>query len=805
MCTTINISQLRNLWVLAFALLNGQGELFAQAEKLFELKGKVIEIESGLPIPYATLEIHETHATTITDDHGMFVFAGVKAGSYHLHIACLGYRGTAETVAVGPDEIPLEIKLEKTSIELSQITIEANVLKSNIEESSVNIKVVNEEFLRKNQTGTLANTLTKMPGIDAINTGVGIAKPVIRGMSANRVMVNDHGIKQEGQQWGSDHGLEVDQYNIDKVEVIKGPSALIYGSDAITGVINLLPPAIPKESTLTADLLTFYRSNNHLAGITAALEGNFNSNHFGLRFTEQHFGDYRVPVEEFTYNSFVLPIENEQLKNTAGNERNFSGNVGFSRSWGKLRFSASNFHQEAGLFAGAIGIPRTYQLEDDGDSRNIDVPRQVNNHFKSIANLKLLLKKGWLHTDIGFQRNDRQEETLPHGHGNGPQPIDSTALQLVLQTYTLNSRYYLHFSERLKTIYGISFQGMHNSSGGFEFLVPDYKVVSSGGYVFLEFIKNEVITYNAGLRFDYGNIQASQHLETIWENASTISGYEERSPEINRNHYNVSASAGLSWHINRKVNIKFNAGRTFRMPSPVELAANGIHHGTFRHEKGDPELDSEVGYGFDFGSYFNSEKFLFSLTPYFNFFENYIYLRPAGTFSPLPDAGQIYQYTQARAVHAGFETQLEYHPVEGLHMSVGADYVYNLNLETGLPLAFTPPFKLSGEAEYTFYELGKRFEDLFFGMEAVWVNAQNWVDRNEPSTEGYYLLHFNTGVNVLFGKQEIGLLFSIKNLVDAQYQNHLSRYRILNLPEPGRNYSLSLNVPFTLLNKSERK
>lgn len=763
-------------------------------ESGYSISGRVVDGETGLPVAAAEIYLHETKDFTITEPDGNYHLTGIAKGTYHIHITSLGYEPAEKTIKVNGNITDLNFTIRPTFIEINQVVVESDLLKSGKKEQALNISVVSEDYLVKNYSGTLAATLEKMPGLTSINVGVGISKPVIRGFSGNRVIVADHGIKQQGQQWGTDHGLEIDQYNIERLEIIKGPASLLYGSEGIGGIINVLPPPIPEEGTIEADLLTFYRSNNHNVGGTVSLAGNFKKNFFRMRFTTQDFGDYQVPAEEFTYNRFVLPIENNLLKNTAGHERNGMISGGLLRKWGNIRLTLSNYHQVAGLFVGAVGIPRSYQLTDDGSPRNIDLPRQWNNHFKAIVNTKILVREGWVHMDVGFQHNLRREESLPHSHGQAPTPEGILALGLRLMTWTANATYNRYITEHWKIVGGLSAEVKDNQRDGFEYLIPDYRSYTSGLFMFTEYHVSEKWVLSGGLRFDYAQLNIENFVAPVYQNLEIV-GYTERTPYINRSFYNPSGAFGVSWLPNSTVNIKMNLARTFRVPSEAELSTNGIHHGTFRHEQGDSSLTSETGWSVDAGLYIQKRKWHFELTPWFNYFDNYIYLSPTAEFSPLPDAGQIYQYRENRAIYTGLEMITEYHPIAGLHLDVNAEYIYNLNLDTYLPLPFTPPFSVGTGAEYEFEELGKKVNNLYFGLEYKYYAAQNRVDRNELTTPGYSLLHFNSGISFKLGNQQLELNFRIQNLTNTKYLNHLSRYRILNLPEPGRNFLLTLKMP----------
>lgn len=773
------------------------------AQNTVKVAGTVADSLSHLPVEGAVIYLGEQ--VQVSNRSGEFQFTTVKPGEYTLNLSLLGYRPQSKKVKVSKNIRNLHIDLAPLEIRVKPVVILDDFLLSGPKESSQSVEQVGREFLEKNYGNTFSNSLEKIPGFTTMNTGVGIAKPVIRGMTFNRVIVNENGIKQEGQQWGADHGLELDQFKVEKVEIVKGPGSLMYGSDGLGGILNVLPGAIPESGTLQAELSSFYRSNNQGLGLSAAVKGNWRNNFLKMRWSQVDFGDYRVPAETFTYNSFVLPLFEERLKNTAGNERNFSIEGGTLRDWGLIRVTFSRFAQQAGLFPGAIGIPRSYLLTPDGDLRNIDLPSQEITHLKGLLNAKIFLGKHLWETDFGIQDNNRVERSYPHLHGYGPAPEGDLAHGLQLRTVSGNSRlnYLLNSHFKIKT--GISFQQQENQRQGFEFLIPGYTSIQSGLYALGEYERERNLSINGGLRFDVARVRSSSFIQPIYEPDGSISSYQRLSPDFDRTFSNVSGAIGLSFYPSDHFNLKVNLARSFRYPTAPELLENGVHHGTFRHERGDSSLNPEIGYQTDLALIWQNQpkNLLIKLSPFINLFQNYIYLKPSASFSPLPDAGQIYQYTENTAIHSGGELFVEYHLLDNLHLSTGVEYVHTYNLDNFLPLPFTPPLSVYSQAEYSIPVVGKRLRELFFSLEWQATAAQNRVDRNENATPGYHLLHFGTGFQLKLGSFHPSFNLRIQNLGNTRYLNHLSRYRLLNLPEQGRNFSISLKIPLNIINNHE--
>lgn len=790
-------------WLALFGLwgVAGMGSAAGQRAINLEIYGTVTN-QQGEPLPGATIFLHELNTGVTTNEAGHFRIQKLQPGRYHLHVTFIGYAPAGADVLLSRQNRQIDFSLKPSTLELSEVFVEANPFRTGPLEQSLSIETISRDFLEKYSTGTFAGTLEKLPGITAIKTGVGIAKPVVRGLSFNRVIVNDRGIKQEGQQWGADHGLEIDQFEPERVEIIKGPGSLLYGSDGMGGIINIRPAPLLQNGEMKGSVLGIYKQNNHLLGTSVMAEGNRNDFVFRLRGSLQDFGDYRIPAESFTYNGFALPVYEQRLKNTAGQELNLTAMAGLKKEWGFATLTFSSFNQEAGLFPGAMGIPRTYQLRHDGDYRNTDLPRQETQHNKVILNTSINLgNNDWVEADLGYQQNWRQERSLPHAHGRGPEPEGTKALGLRLHTWSGNVKYHTQHFTGLNAIYGVQAQWQRNERSGFEFLLPDFTSASLGAYSYYEWSLRPDFTLSGGLRFDYGRRQIDEYEEAVWQDTETIIGYRKRTFNIDRDFQNLSGALGLSWYTSEKFNAKLNLGSSFRIPTAPELSANGVHHGTFRHEMGDSLLVTERGYQLDLGFSWKSEDWLLSLSPFFNYFNDFIYLSPTTQFSNLPEGGQLFRYRQNNAVFTGGELSADVHLLRHLHLAAGAEYVWNYNLDTRLPLPLTPPFSAFVEVEYSWQNLWKALEELSVGARAAQFAAQNRIDRGEFVTPGYFLADLQVQANWKFGQQPLTLRLAVQNLTGTRYMNHLSRYRLLNLPEQGRNFTASVQIPLVVSQK----
>ena len=766
-----------------------------------QISGVILD-ENHSTLPRANIMLLPDSLMTVTNLSGSFQFTNLSDGPYRLVSSFVGYKtDTVLIEVVNGQAAELEIHLNPSNVILDEVVISEEHTK---QDETLHTDHVHEDFFQKNLQGAFAKSIEKLPGISAINVGVGIAKPVIRGLSANRIIVNHLGIKQESQQWSSDHGLEIDQFDVDRVEIIKGPGSLQYGSDGLGGVINIMPTKIIPKNTLAGSAVGVYKTNNQHWGGSAQLSANLDNWFASARYSRQDFADYQVPGTVFNYNGFDLPIVNERLKNTAGDESNLSLTAGVNRSWEITRLHYSQYSLRAGLFSGAVGIPRSYALTDDGNDRDLDVPRQEVDHYRLSLNQTFFFGPDHLTFDMGFQRNHRGEFSEPEFHSiplsQLEDPNDKLAIELKLQTLSLAVHYEHRFLPDWKNIYGGNVQHQRHTRGGFEFLLPDFQTLRGGIFTITEKEIQEAWIINGGLRMDLGQNKTEYFRQYIW-NSNEIITDSLLSPQTDDLFFNWSASIGSGLKLQGgEWLLKANIGKSFRVPYPAETVSNGIHHGTFRHEVGTPDLDSEQGYQLDLSADWNFEKFKGSLACYFNYFDNYIYLGPTfpAQFSPLPEAGQIFRYRQDDAIYTGFELQWNWNFIPGFFIDQSIDFVQSFNPRTKLALPFTPQPSIRTDLRYEltetnwmkdfYFEIAHQFH---FAAEGQWR-----IDRSETETPSYQLWGLGVGTELKISGQQIQLSCQVQNVFDTSYFAHLSRYRLINVPEQGRNVVFTIKVPF---------
>ena len=690
------------------------------------------------------------------------------------------------------------------SLLLPDVVVTESYQQRQAKKSALAVDVVDQDFLRKHFTGNFMQAMENIPGVQAMDIGSGFSKPMIRGMGFNRIAVLENGIKQEGQQWGADHGLELDAFNIGTVNVLKGPSSLLYGSDAMGGVIDITSPPVPSVDMLFGDVTLLGKSVNGTLGGSFMLGIKKSFWYAQVRYSEQHFGDYRIPTDTIVYLTQKMPVYGRKLKNTAGIERNIGFFAQYQRQRYKANYSVSNVYQKTGFFPGAHGIPDVSRVEDDGDSRNMELPYSKVNHLKVTTLQQYAWEKLVLSGDFGFQNNHREEWSVFHTHyGSQPVPEKDPDKELAFNLNTLSASVKVRFIGSSSWEHALGWDGQHqrNDISGYSFLLPEYYRSTTGLLWLTTYKPNNVISVSGGMRYDYGYIHISSHEDAYLADYLRKQGYDEEQVEhykwnshaVKKKFGDYSFSLGLVWTPSERHMVKANVGRSFRLPGANELAANGVHHGTFRHEQGDTNLKSEQGWQMDASYNLRYNGFSISVSPFVSWFSNYIFLRPTGEWSVLPHAGQIYRYTGAEVLFAGTEATIDIHFLRSFNYRISGEYVYTYNCDEHIPLSFSPPFSMRNTLTW------QRKQVMLY---AEWqsIARQNRVDRNEDRTPGANLFHLGGSLNIpIRGNQAIEITLTARNIFNTRYYNHLSFYRKVEIPEPGRNFQLLIKIPFKKL------
>ena len=751
------------------------------------LSGHVTDKETGETLPGANVYFPDLKAGTTTDQDGIYKFRNLPKSSLLIQISFMGYKAEVFTIDLAKEH-SRDFQLSSSAIEAKEVVVTGNALSSDNDRSSISVTPINKNELLTMPSTNLINSISKVPGVSEITTGGEISKPVIRGLSYNRIITINEGIRQEGNQWGDEHGIEIDQFSADRIEVLKGPASLFYGSDAMGGVINILEQTPAKLVSIGGEWISQASTNDRLLSNSLMTEGNQNGFIWRLRGTYKTAASYHT-APEWVYNSGF-------------NEKNVSLMAGIIRKWGFTHLHFSSFNTKIGMIDGTRDSATNQFVDYLGNivsesramSRSVDVPYQLISHNKISSTTNLLIGDNQIKFSFGYQANERKE------FGENP---DDPGLFLHLDSWTYDIRYTRLLSKSLELVGGLSGMTQFNRNHGKEFLIPDYDLQDLGSFIYMKKTW-EKFTFNIGARYDYRHVSVSPlYLDTLGKPAS----FGDTLFRTFRREFSAfTGSTGMTFRLNKNFNFKFNVGRGFRAPNISELSANGLHEGTFRYEIGDPDLNPETSLQIDGEISWDNKYLNMAFNGYYNIIDNFIYYSNLngekkevnGIWYP------VYRYIQGNSLLKGFEFELDIHPIEALHIDNNLDYVWGGNISTGTPLPFIPALHLNDQVKWTFKtHKASPLKQPYIQLELETHFTQERIDEFESVTPGYVLLNFNAGTNLKVKKQLWTLYISGTNILDTKYYDHLSRLQEVGIYNMGRRITFGLVIPFGIYH-SER-
>ena len=767
----------------------------------YKLSGKITDFDTNEPVKNASVYLVDLKTSTVSDQNGNYAFQNLKSGKYFVEITGDNYTSLLVSIEVNQDAVS-DFTLQKSAKEIDEVVVTAVTRASELKKIPVVIKSVDKNIINQNSSTNLIDGLKNIPGVNQITSGAAISKPVIRGLGYNRVITLVDGIKQEGQQWGGEHGIEIDEFSVGKVEIVKGPGSLMYGSDGIAGVLNFISPKVAANGKIENQLITNYQTNNNLIATSFSNKGNKNGFVWEGRLTNKLAGNY-----ENKYDGKVL---NSGFKELDGNLM-----LGINKNWGHSYFNVSSYNTTLNIVEGERDADGKFTFinsngddvtatDEDYKGYKVGFPHQEINHLRLTSNNYFLLKNGTINADFAFQNNKRKE------FADATNP-DEKELFFDLNTFNYNVRYNVKEINYWETSFGIGGMQQSNTNKGVEALIPDYQFFDAGAFVFTQKTFNKNLTLAGGLRFDNRNVDAKEMLEDT----------DVKFAKFNKNYSGISGSLGLSYQLDKQSTIKLNLSRGFRAPNIAELSSNGIHEGTFRYEIGDINLKSEISHQIDAAYFLNSDHISFEFTPFVNFISNYIYtekMQDANGNDVIIDPSDpvpAFRFTQGNAQLFGGEIFLDFHPhpFDWLHVENSFSYVratQNNRPENEKFLPFIPAPKYRGEIKTNFEKVNNTFSDFYAKFSVDHYFKQNNIYSafdTETATPAYTLLSVGIGADIkAFGKKDFFNVFiSGENLTDVAYQNHLSRLKYapenpatgrVGVYNMGRNFSLKLMMNF---------
>lgn len=707
-----------------------------------------IKNQNNEPITNVEISILDGVIQSKSNEKGEFKITNLPIGKLTLIFKKAKFEIKSQQISIGnQDQINLDIVLEKEVHHIDEILI-SSVFNTTQNENVVKIDHINLKQIQNMGAINLSDALATNPGVNVVSTGISIGKPVIRGLSGNRVLTYAQGIRLENQQFGEEHGLGINTNGQESVEIIKGPASLLYGSDAMGGVLYFNPEKYAATNKTEFSVNQVVNSNTQGINSSVTFKNSVDKFKFLVQNNYSSHADYKLP-------------NGESVVNTRFIEKDFKLGTSYvtSRYVADLRYNYNDLN---------LGLP-----EEDLENSTFRTPlfpsQKIENHLLSF-NQKLYFKNSKLEAVAGYVFNDRKElerENL-------------TALYMKLKTFNYNVKYYLPDFGNLKTIVG--FQGMNqeNRNFGEERLIPNAKIADIGffGTSQYAFQKNLL---QFGVRYDFRKVNIEEFGEI---------GAEGAFQKLDKNFKSINASFGFKTNVTDKITSRINFATGFRAPNLSELSSNGVHEGSNRYEIGNSNLKNEQNFQIDLNVDYNAEHFDFFANGFYNHINNYIFIAPNGT---MIDDNFVYDYLQNDAVLYGGETgiHLHLHEIDWLHMSSSYEMVIGqLNTNSNLPLLPANQWKNNFRANF---DVSKNIKNSFVFFQANYTFNQSRIGNFETKTNDYLILSSGIGTDIQLKKATFNLFLTATNLLNKQYVAHLSRLKTDGINNMGRNIVLGVN------------
>ncbi len=822
------------------------------------LTGLVSNAKDKTTLIGAVVHIHDLKLGTTTDDNGAYSFSDLPKGTFQVEFSFVGYKTISVPIKFDGDT-KYNIELSESAIEESEVVVTGVSKATEARRSPIPILSAKHEYLDTHLETNIIDGIAKLPGVSAVTTGPNISKPFIRGLGYNRILTLYDGVRQEGQQWGDEHGIEVDQYGVDHVEVVKGPASLSYGSDALAGVVNLIPTPTAPEGQMVGNFSSEYHSNNGLIG-NSLMFGGYNSG--GLRVESgEKYRDSTLhsPLSTLKGFEWMIRISHKEATNyrnaidgrvygTAFNETDASASLGLHKKWGYSHLQLSLYNDLQEIPDGSRDektrkftvqtteidtAPRPIVSDDALKSYTITPLHQLVQHYRAALNNNFIIGDGQLNVNLSVQRSVRRE----YSH---PEFVDVPGLYLQLNTIGYDIKYSGEWRGEggtlvspLSTLYSPlefvlgtnGFEQKNDVSGGTDFIIPSYNQFDLGFFALAKktFDKLDIA---GGIRYDTRFFSS----DALYTKPNKLTGFTEYSNDTigadklysaySTNFSGASGSLGLTYNFSKELSLKFNVARGYRAPNVLEITADGVHPGTNIYQIGNPNFKPEFSIQEDLGVTYASGMISLSLSVFNNHIDNFIFNEKLsakhGGDSVIVAGNQTFKFQQATANLYGGEFTFDIHPIPEFHFENSLSVVYGSNAgassDSTRYLPFIPPLHGTSELRYTTAFTKSHISNAFVYTELQYYAAQNRVFsayNTETSTPGYVLTNIGLGATFLNKKGNPALTLSLigNNIFNVAYQDHLSRLKYFE-PYPsdtrgtngiynmGRNVALKVNVPF---------
>jgi iron complex outermembrane receptor protein len=712
-------------------------------------RGKVTDSQTAEPLSYVNIYFSDLEKGTSTDENGIFQFENIPTGKHHIIFSMIGYETQTLTIDI-PTTTKIEIKLVPTAIEMDSIIISTpfhklqrdNVMK--VEQKTV-------KDLKSSGAMTLSEGITNIAGVESVTTGLSIGKPVIRGLSSNRVLVYTQGVRLENQQFGDEHGLGINESGIESVEVIKGPASLLYGSDALGGVLYLNPERFANTNSSSGDFSGNYFSNTKGYSTNAGVKVSGDEFKFIFRGSLAEHADYKT--------------NDYRVTNTRFREQDFKAGVAYHNNAFKTEFRY-NINQST------LGIPEKIGVQNTNKKPLLPFQEITNHVFSSKSTV--FLNDSKVNISLGYIYNNRKEFE-EHHLGNVQTELDfmnhkdeilDATLNMKLKTASYDIKYNLPKMGKFETIFGIQGMNQVNSNYGEETLIPN-AITNDIGVFGTSHIHFDKLDIQLGARFD------NRHLNIV--------------NSLNKNFNSFNGALGFKTNITSVITTRVNLATGFRAPNLSELASDGSHGGTNRYEIGNLDLNNEQNFQADVAFEFKNEHLELFANGFYNKINDYIFLAPTGESI---DEDPVYQYSQQDAKLYGgeFGLHLHPHPLDWIHFESSFAMVTGKQ-DSGAYLPLIPANNLTNTIRIEFENTSVKQGYAFVTLRSIF--NQNNIGLFESPTESYNLLSAGLGGDFKLFKNNISINVAGTNLTNRTYINHLSRLKPDGIFNMGRNISIA--------------
>jgi len=715
--------------------------------------GVITDASTGEPMPLVNIYLPDQNMGTLSNNDGSYFINNVAVGELKIQFSFVGYKTIIKSIELTEDFRNYNISMERSAFQAEEVVVSGGVHTSQ-HANAIKIDLISAEEVTMSGNPGFIESLSTIPGVDMISKGNGVAKPVVRGLSMNNVLVLNNGIKLENFQFSENHPFLIDEFGIDRVEVIKGPASLLYGSDAVGGVINILHEKPAPVGHIHGDFQGSFHSNTLGTNSSFGLKGSSEKFFWSLRAGTKTHMDY-------------LDGNGNAVPNTRFNEVILKTCLGYNSKSAHFRLFHYYNRPRLGMSVGAA-IP--FIIGNEYENR---VWYQDLTSHLLISKNTFYMKRFKLEVNGAWQMNNRRLQT---------DNINTPAFEMVdMQLNTLSYDVKMHLPSTETSEYIIGIQGVvkTNKNGEApEHVIPDADVYDISGFALYQRTFGELHT-QAGFRYDFRQVHAEIH--------DHDHGTEEK---LDRDYVNISGSAGGTWHFKEHFLIRFNLASAYRTPNIAELTQDGAHG--VRFEQGNPDLNSQRNYEADLSFHFHSDFLMVDLAGFYNQISQYIYMAP--TSDTTDDGDQIFRYMQSDAALYGGELSLNVLPLKWVDIKSSYSYIVGKQ-SNGDYLPFIPQNKIRSDVYFKKLSKG-RFTEAYFKVGGTYAFAQNNPSPDELSSDSYFLLNASLGSKIKLGRQFVDVALNAHNLLNELYIDHLSTLREMGYYNLGRNISLSIHIPF---------